>query len=102
LKYGPGPNKGNSSHKRNAADMEIPSYKLDAMKLIINRIYRHMGKVFEELNRKVMRDDIMMRRKRNSRESSKDQINSSLSSRLKINNNRRRENEGVIENDFMN
>ncbi len=41
----------------------MPSYKKDAMKLIINRIYRYIGNVFDEIQKKVMRDDIMKQRK---------------------------------------
>lgn len=36
----------------------IPSYKKDAMKLIINRIYRQIGNNFEEFRKKVMRADV--------------------------------------------
>lgn len=41
----------------------MPSYKKDAMRLIINRIYRYIGNVFDEMQKKVMRDDIMRQRK---------------------------------------
>ena len=41
----------------------MPSYKKDAMKLIINRVYRYIGNVFDEIQKKVMRDDIMKQRK---------------------------------------
>jgi hypothetical protein len=61
LKYGPAPNKSRIMSKDK---IELASYKIDAMNLIINRIYRYMGKVFEEMQRKVMRDDIMMKKKK--------------------------------------
>ena len=47
LKYGPVPNKSMNASRR--TEQEIPSYKKDAMKLIINRIYKQIGFVFEEL-----------------------------------------------------
>ena len=37
----------------------MASYKKDAMKLIFNRIERYIGNVFNEIQKKVMRDDIM-------------------------------------------
>lgn len=47
LKYGPLPNKSSLGRGRN--ESEIPSYKRDAMNMIVNRIYRYMGKILEEL-----------------------------------------------------
>ncbi len=65
LKYGPAPPQKNPRlglvQKPN--DGEVPSYKKDAMRLIINRIYRYIGNVFHEMQKKVVRDDIMRQRK---------------------------------------
>ena len=60
LKYGLMPSRTGRRVERAG---EIPSYKKDAMKLIINRIYRYIGNVFHDLQRKVMLDDIMRQRK---------------------------------------
>jgi hypothetical protein len=42
---------------------EIPSYKKDAIRMIVNRMNRYIGSIFQEIERKVMRDDIMRQRK---------------------------------------
>eukprot|EP00347_Sterkiella_histriomuscorum_P008146 403346205 len=64
LKYGQLP-AGKNLHSRRMQNFEgeVPSYKVDAMRLIINRIYRYLGNIFDEVQRKVMRDDIMRQRK---------------------------------------
>lgn len=48
LKYGLNPNKNSNLRSK----FDVPSYKKDAMKLIANRIYKHIGSVFEELKRR--------------------------------------------------
>ncbi|CDW91832.1 UNKNOWN [Stylonychia lemnae] len=63
LKYGNLPNKVNNNTRRQGATEEVASYKKDAMKLIINRIYRYIGNIFDDIQKKVMRDDIMRQRK---------------------------------------
>jgi len=50
LKYGNLPSKANvNNNTKRQFNEEVASYKKDAMKLIINRIYRYIGNIFDDI-----------------------------------------------------